>query len=151
MSIMSSDLKVSAASKDVLIMVDDNAEMRTLFNEILADSGLTVQTFPTVREAQIYLINPERRDKVCGIVSDLMMCPMDGLEFLSYVKKNPDLLHIDFFLLTGANVSVFKPLIMPFRISGIIEKPFNASKVRALLSTLLPKVSKTTELKKVAA
>ncbi|OFZ30702.1 MAG: hypothetical protein A2622_13620 [Bdellovibrionales bacterium RIFCSPHIGHO2_01_FULL_40_29] len=124
--------------KNVILMVDDNAEMRSVFSDLLAPTKLKVLTFPSVKEAQIYLINPESRQKVLAIVSDLMMGPTDGLEFLSYVKKNPDLAHIDFFLFTGADVSVFRPFITPFKLKGIIEKPFNRKALVQMLTDLLP-------------
>ncbi len=113
--------------KNVILLVDDNAEIRSLFVDLLQETNLKILTFSSVKEAQIHLINPSNREKVCGIVSDLMMGPTDGLEFLSYVKKNPETAQIDFFLFTGADVSVFTPFISPFKLKGIIEKPFNRS------------------------
>ncbi len=111
--------------RNVVLMVDDNADLRELFSDMLSTTPLKVQTFSSVKEAQIFLINPENRAQVCAIVSDLMMSPMDGLEFLSYIKKNPATAEIDFFLFTGADVAVFQPFISPFKIKGIIQKPFN--------------------------
>lgn len=111
--------------KNVILMVDDNAHVRNLFVDLLAATSLRVITFAAVKEAQIYLMSPQNRAEICAIVSDLMMGPTDGLEFLSYIKKNPITADIDFFLFTGADVSVFKPFISPFKLKGVIEKPFN--------------------------
>ena len=111
--------------KNVILLVDDNIEVQNLFVDLLVDTSLKVLTFSSVKEAQIYLIKPENRSEVCAIVSDLMMGPIDGLEFLSYIKKNPDTAGIDFFLFTGADVSVFKTFTSSFTLKGIIEKPFN--------------------------
>ena len=133
--------------KNVIMMVDDNIEVRNLFVDLLVDTSLKVFTFASVKDAQVYLINPKNRSQVCAIVSDLMMGPTDGLEFLSYIKKNPDTAAIDFFLLTGADVSVFKPFISPFTLKGIIEKPFNR---QAFLNTF-NSIARDNVDKKIAA
>lgn len=83
--------------RNVVLMVDDNVDLRDIFADLLAKTSLQVRTFGSVKVAQIFLINPANSGQVCAIVSDLMMSPMDGLEFLSYLKKNPATADIDFF------------------------------------------------------
>ncbi|OFZ29236.1 MAG: hypothetical protein A2622_07395 [Bdellovibrionales bacterium RIFCSPHIGHO2_01_FULL_40_29] len=123
--------------KNIILMVDDNLEMRNLFAELLEKTPLRVVTFASVKEAQIHLLSENNRNDVLAIVSDLMMGPTDGLEFLAYVKKNNDLEHIDFFLLTGADISLYKSYIEPFPLTGIIEKPFSRKDMIATLTGLL--------------
>ena len=70
--------------KNVILLVDDNTEMRNLFTDLLAQTQLKVVTFGKVQDAQLYLQDSTNRDKIKAIVSDLMMGPTDGLEFLDY-------------------------------------------------------------------
>lgn len=110
--------------KDNIVLVDDNKELLALCSKILELRGFKVMSFTNVDEAKkhLYQVNVE---KLYAIVSDLMMAPNDGLDFLSHVKSVPALAHIDFYLMTGAAVTVFEPFYSPYVIKGIIEKPFN--------------------------
>ncbi|MEQ1722074.1 MAG: response regulator [Pseudobdellovibrio sp.] len=119
--------------KTHLLMVDDNKEILEIFKEILEPYGVKVVTFCKVEDAKAYLQNPFSAAKIRAIVSDLMMGPTDGLDFLTYVKSKPDLEQIDFYLLTGAEVSVFESFVRSNKIKGIISKPFHVSKLLEIL------------------
>ena len=81
--------------KNVILMVDDNTEMRQVFAEALAKLEFRVITFENVKRAQQYLEDTQNRSQVAAIVSDLMMAPTDGLDFLSYVKKSSNYSDVD--------------------------------------------------------
>lgn len=115
-------------------MVDDNKELLGLFKEILEPEGIKVVTFSKVEEAKDYLKNPVSASQITAIISDLMMGPTDGLDFLSYVKSVPSLQSIDFYLLTGAEVSVFEPFVRSHNIKGIINKPFKPKQLIDILT-----------------
>ena len=137
--------------RNVVLMVDDNVDLRDIFADLLAKTSLQVRTFGSVKEAQIFLINPANREQVCAIVSDLMMSPMDGLEFLSYLKKNPATADIDFFLFTAADVSVFKPFLLPFKLKGIIQKPINRKDFVTTFANLVMPDLEAKPINKIAA
>ena len=117
--------------KNTILMVDDNEDMREIFAELFENTDIKVICFSNVLDAKVHLINATNASQVKAIISDLMMGPTDGLEFLSYVKAKPDLADIDFYLLTGAAITVFEPFLRPFVLKGIIEKPFDG---KALVS-----------------
>ena len=109
--------------RNIVLMVDDDCDLREIFSALLSATTLKVHTFASPKDAQTFLINPENRTKVCAIVSDLMMSPVDGIEFLSYIKNNPETAELDFFLFTDTNAPVLKPFISPFKLNVDIEKP----------------------------
>lgn len=112
--------------KNTIVLVDDNEDLLEVCVQILEKQGFEVVSFTSVIQAKDYL---NRTDISClhAIVSDLMMGPVDGLDFLSYVKSVPALADIDFFLMTGALLSVFEPYSRSFVIKGVIHKPFSSS------------------------
>ena len=120
--------------KKIIVMVDDHIGLLEDYIEVLEEYGLTVVSFSNPVEAKRYLMTTTEIDDVHAIVSDIMMGPTDGLEFLHFVKTIPELEDIDFYLVTGAAVSVFEPLIAKSKIKGLIEKPFTA---KHLVNTLL--------------
>lgn len=65
-----------------------------------------------------------------------MMAPTDGLDFLSYVKKNSNYSDVHFFIFTGAEISVFTPFLKPFQIAGVINKPCKAEALRSAFTHL---------------
>jgi CheY-like chemotaxis protein len=99
-------------------------------------------TFSKVEDAIAFLQNPANVSKVKAIVSDLMMGPTDGLDFLTYVKSKPDLKQLDFYILTGAEVSVFKPFVSATKVKGVISKPFNVNKLLEILVDHEPEYDK---------
>lgn len=111
--------------KNTIVIVDDNEVLLSTCVEILEKQGFEVFGFTDVVDAKKYLATANG-SAIHAIVSDLMMGPADGLEFLSFVKSVPTLAQIDFFLMTGAFVPVFEPFYRDFFIKGVIEKPFDA-------------------------
>ena len=118
--------------QNTIVLVDDNKELNDLCAEILEIHGFKVMSFTNVDAAKKYLLHTNVSN-IYAIVSDLMMGPTDGLDFLSFVKSVPALAQIDFFLMTGAIVTVFEPFYRDFAIKGIIKKPFNVKDFLALL------------------
>lgn len=131
--------------RNTIVMVDDNEDIRDIFAELFENTDIKVLCFANVMDAKVHLINPANAGKVKAIVSDIMMGPTDGLDFLSYVKAKPELAQIDFYLLTGAAVQVFEPFLRSFVLKGVIEKPFNS---KALVALFLD--SKTIRMQKAA-
>lgn len=128
--------------QNTLIIVDDNEELRETFSDLFANTSIKAICFSNVLDAKIYLKNPKNSCEVKAIISDLMMAPTDGLDFLSYVKSKPDLATIDFYLITGAAVTVFEPFLRPFSIKGVITKPFDTKALLSMFVKSNPSVQK---------
>lgn len=120
--------------KNTVVMVDDNDDMRDAFEQLFERTSLNVVCFANVMDATIYLKNPANISKIIAIVSDLMMGPTDGLDFLSYIKSKPELAAIDFYLLTGSTVVVFEPYLKSQVLKGVIEKPFDPKTLISLFT-----------------
>ena len=114
-----------------IIIVDDNEEILDVFKDLFSNTNVKPVCFSNVIDAKLYLKKDKNVTEIKAIISDLMMAPTDGLDFLSYVKSKPELAKIDFYLITGAAVTVFEPFLRPFSLKGVITKPFNP---QALLS-----------------
>ncbi len=123
--------------KNTIVLVDDHKGLLEVCSEILEAEGFKVIGFTDPAEAKKFLSLERNLTNIYAIVSDLMMGPTDGLDFLSFVKSRPELAPIDFFLMTGAEVSIFEPFYRPYVLKGIIEKPF---KPQTLVNTIKGKV-----------
>ncbi len=61
------------------------------------------------------------------------MGPIDGLDFISFIRSAPALAEIDVYLITGAMISVLEPAYRDYNIKKIMQKPFT---VKELVDTL---------------
>ena len=111
--------------KNTVVLVDDNKILLELCVVVLKKQGFNVESFNEVKKAKEFLLAADA-NSIRAIISDLIMSPTDGLDFLSFVRSIPALGQIDFFLMTGSLAAVFEPYYRPYNIKGIIHKPFNA-------------------------
>lgn len=118
-------IKRDLSMRDVVLLVDDDADMRIIVTELLDMVGLKVAAFSDVEKALHFIRDPYNHTKIRAVISDLMMAQRDGIDFLSQIKSNPAVAEVDFYLLTGADISVFKSLLQPYKIKGVITKPFD--------------------------
>lgn len=119
--------------KKTIVIVDDHVEMLDAYVEILENSGIKVIPFSDVNRAKQYLMTSTEIDQIDAIVSDMLMAPSDGLEFLSFIKRVPELADIDFYFITGTAFTLFEPYYRGFKIKGVIQKPFST---KILIETL---------------
>lgn len=115
--------------RDTIIAVDNDEDIREMLVDLFKAANIRFFCFSNAKDAKVYLINPNNSSRVHSIISDLMMAPTDGIDFLSYVKSKPELSEIDLYLLTGAVASVFEPLLRSYQLKGVIEKPFDSKKL----------------------
>ena len=122
---------------DILLIVDDNADIRTYIRSIFADKYQIIEAVngkDGIEKAQETV--PDL------IISDLMMPEMDGFEFCKYLKTNETTSHIPVIMLTAkAN--------MESRIEGLtlgaddyLLKPFSTQEIRIRVKNLLDKQGK---------
>jgi DNA-binding response OmpR family regulator/two-component sensor histidine kinase len=137
-------------SENILLIVDDNADIRAYIRSIFESSYQIVEAV-NGREG----IEKAIETTPNLIISDLMMPEMDGFEFCKYLKTHELTSHIPVIMLTAkANIES--------RIEGLelgaddyLIKPFNAKEIQVRVKNLLDKQEvlkqyfsgKTTELK----
>lgn len=129
-------------SKSLIMIVDDDNEMRSMVQDYLLSEGYKVSAFDKATNAIESLKNspPEMMPQL--IVSDIRMPQMDGLEFCSLVKK--DWPHIPVILATafasietaidGMKRGAFDYITKPFKLSELSMTVERAIKFQQLES-----------------
>ena len=115
-----------------ILVVDDNADIRTYLRTILAPF-YTISEAPDGKQG----LEIAQRDVPDLIVSDVMMPVMNGLEFCQHVKECLATSHIPVILLTARALSAHQ--IEGFRsgADAYITKPFEAQLLLARIENLL--------------
>lgn len=85
-------------TSNVVLIVDDHEDIRESLRDVLAEEGYRVATAANGREALRYL--RENRPP-CLIVLDLMMPVMNGYEFRTIQREDPDLAGIPVAVVSG--------------------------------------------------
>jgi len=117
------DATLDPAKCGVLI-VDDDAALRTMVNMVLEDAEWEVLEAKNGREALAILESTPRR---LVVLLDLMMPEMSGTEVLEAVKADPKLARRHAYILITANIAAFSPHLMDLlrELSvPVIAKPF---------------------------
>ena len=116
--------------KNVILIVDDDKDIRESLQEILEDEGYRIFTASNGKEAFEFLSTPAAQQPSL-ILLDLMMPVMGGSEFIVQKKTQPELSHIPTVIMSASNLS-------PQSVSALdatdhIRKPFD---FEGLLSTV---------------
>lgn len=77
---------VKQAKRATILVVDDEMSIRELLADVLSEEGYAVETGGNGQEAlrRLALTQPVL------VISDIMMPELDGWEFLTIVRANPD-------------------------------------------------------------
>jgi two-component system, chemotaxis family, chemotaxis protein CheY len=111
---------------DVVLVVDDQDDLRETLAEICMEEGYAVETAAHGQEAIDRL---EHGCKPCVIVLDLMMPVMNGFDFLRWLKDNEKRIgHIPV-LVVSANAKEHERTLTAYRPDGILEKPMRLEKL----------------------
>jgi len=95
--------KLAPASKDVVVLiVDDDADVREIVSETVEGVGMRPATAVNGRAALQWLEHNPRPDL---ILLDLMMPEVDGFEFLARIRENPDYDGVPVVVLTAKELS----------------------------------------------
>jgi two-component system chemotaxis response regulator CheY len=120
---------------DVLI-VDDSAAIRKILRRVLQQAEVTVGE---VYEAGDGFEGLERMKEqpVHLVFSDINMPNMDGLQFLSAIKKNPDWKDIPVVMVTteGSQAKVMEAVQLGA--DGYVRKPFTADQIKEKLAGIV--------------
>lgn len=112
-----------------ILVVDDEAAIRNLLDDLLGDEGYEVCTASNGRAA-LELVQRERPDL---ILMDVMMPELDGQETLRRLRAVPELAVVPVILMSAA------ASITPDSADDIafISKPFNLDHVLAVIAHML--------------
>ncbi len=104
----------------LILVVDDNADLRSFLNDQLSESYRVVEAADGVEAlAQIEKEQPD------VIITDLMMPNMDGVEFTRSVRGNFETSHIPIIMLTAKHDPNDRIKAMEYGADGYITKPFS--------------------------
>lgn len=71
--------------RNLVMLVDDEIDIISLFSEILTLNGISVRPFTNPKEALDEF--KQSHDSYRLIISDVRMSPMSGVEFITKIKK----------------------------------------------------------------
>jgi two-component system cell cycle sensor histidine kinase/response regulator CckA len=133
------DVSVVWRGSGTVLVVDDEEGIRAISSKQLRRLGLEVLTAEDGRQAvDIYR---ERRAEIDLVLLDLTMPHMDGEEAFRELRHiDPDVRVI---LASGYSESDISSRFAGKGLAGCLQKPYTLTKLRSLLSTLLPKAEPT--------
>lgn len=116
----------------IILLVEDNADMRQYITEELHDS----YTVNTAIHGGLGL--EAARDTIPDlIISDVMMPEMDGFTFLKKCRKDPLLCHIPIIMLTALSTDESKFKGLETGADDYLLKPFNTKELRIRVANLI--------------
>lgn len=115
-----------------ILVIEDNEELRCFLVNILRKNYRTLEAADG--ESGLQSILSEIPDL---IISDIMMPGMDGIELLEAVKKNHNISHIPFILLSAKASLDDRIQGLEYGADDYITKPFSSSYLKARISSLL--------------
>jgi CheY-like chemotaxis protein len=118
----------------LILVIDDEAEIRFLISELLVDEGYTVAQATNGREALAYLqtANP----LPCVILLDLMMPLMNGWDFLYARQSNPVFAPIPIVAISAFRALAESAAVLG--IQGVLDKPFDMDRLLATVQRYCP-------------
>ena len=116
-------------SPRVVLIVDDDAQVREALRDALEDEGYTVASANGGGEA-LSLLRTGCRPGV--ILLDWNMQPMNGAQFMSELKNEPELASIAVVLVTADLHADAKMQAAPFQ--GLVRKPVDLDELFAYVS-----------------
>jgi CheY-like chemotaxis protein len=119
----------SAEPRPVLLIVDDDDEIREALEDVLAERGYSVLTAADGRQALARLEQGERPD---AIFLDLWMPVMNGWQLLEALSGNPEFNRIPRVVLTAARGQKAKDL----NATEVLTKPVRLEQVLGLAERL---------------
>ena len=116
-----------------ILVVDDNASVRTLVRDYLSEQGLRVVTADNGQNA-LYTARQEKPDL---ILLDIMMPEMDGYQFVTAYRKESE---TPIILLTAKLEETDKVLGLELGADDYVTKPFGMRELLARIRAVLRRV-----------
>jgi putative two-component system response regulator len=120
-----------------VLVIDDEAVVRGLMQEILCEAGYSVQTAATAEEAAEHLATSE----IDLVVSDIVMPDLSGLELLEAVRLHRPSLPV--VLVTGADTYENLNEALTRGADGLVSKPFTHTALRDAVAAALERADRS--------
>ena len=115
-----------------ILVVDDEAAIRTFLVEGLTDAGYSVATAGNGAEA----LDLAREHGSDAVLLDLLMPVMDGLSFLRARQARPDLASVPVVVLSAAGLDMLRAATR-LRATAVLSKPLDLDVLSAVLEHVL--------------
>ncbi|MDI6730999.1 MAG: response regulator [Candidatus Margulisbacteria bacterium] len=116
-----------------ILLVEDQASMRSLFSQLLQAKGHTVVLAEDGEEA--WDICTTEKENFDLVLTDVNMPRLDGYEFLKRTRQHfPG---VKVILITGANEEAAAVICQEYKADGLITKPFVVEEAISLIEKVL--------------
>jgi CheY-like chemotaxis protein len=116
----------------VILIAEDNADVRTLLHRVFDRAGFTVLTAVDGRDA----LHAVRRHRPDVVLTDLDMPHLDGLQLCRAIRQDPTLGHTPVTILSGG-LHPGDPRTHGADVCHVLLKPFNTEKLVAAMRQLV--------------
>jgi CheY-like chemotaxis protein/two-component sensor histidine kinase len=121
------------ATKGHILVVDDDADVRSLLEQELVAAGYRVRTAAGGAQALELL----RGERPSAVLLDLMMPPPDGFEVLYRLRQDPDLRDLPVIIITARELTASDETILARSALRVIRKgPDSAQLIEEVLRTI---------------
>ena len=103
-----------------IMVIDDDANIRAALKYRFERENYTVEVATNGREA-LEKVGAQQPDL---IILDLMMPEMDGIEFLSLLRNNPQTRYVPVIVLTALGRTPYSDRTRELGAAGLVTKPF---------------------------
>jgi len=122
----------------VVLLVDDNKEIREILNEILSDNFIIF-----VAEHGMKALEIADKETIDIVISDIMMPVMDGIELCNKLKSDVKTSHIPVVLLTAKSGIENELHGLRTGADAYLTKPFNNEKLLLTVGNIISNRKKT--------
>jgi len=125
-------ISLTGLNKKCVLMVDDSSVSSKLVVKKLDGLGYQVLTaYNGLIAIEMLRKSPQ---KFGVVIADVMMPVCDGFEFLSLVKKSPELRHLVVVMLSGLQGDEVAAKCAASGAAGLMKKPFDVLKFQEIMS-----------------
>jgi len=128
-----SDETAPESLKGPVLVVDDDARVRTALTTILRSQGYTVTTAASGKEALRYL---KHNPPPCVILSDLVMPDINGPQLRMELERDPALASIPLVIMSGTHDTRAEAFFL--NAAGHLSKPIRLAELLAVLQRFCP-------------
>ena len=118
---------------EVILVVDDLREMRSLLSDLFMGEGYGVR----VAEHGEAALAAMREERVDLVVSDWVMPTLDGPGLLRKIREDEELVHVPVVLLTASVEDETRVLGVSLGADAVLGKPFHRQELQSMVSNLL--------------
>ena len=126
----------AASSGLTVLVVDDSRDMRAYVRGCLLQPGTPVSAILEAADGR-QALERLRQGGIDLVISDVVMPHMDGMALCRALQADANLASLPVLLITGEGI----PSMLPDGVSGVLAKPFNATKLQASMRDVLSNAS----------